>query len=410
MNLKLATVLLLPAAMLLLAGCGEASQPPVDIDATVEARVGQALTAVPTSTARVEEKIVEVLVEPVPLPTYTPLPIPTPQVIIKEVIVEKVVVVTATPTPTPTPTATPTLVPTPTPTPTATPTPTPRPTPTPTAAPTPTPTPTPRPPCNGQRFIGFSSQSAALSAGGLSCYATQVGSGLWYLLEGTAPTPTPTPAPTPTWGPPPATPTLTPNADRVSLRLGLSLVSLPGPPVDGRLDTIMPAGVTEVRSYIGHSGESLGAPPSYNGEEGWSVATRSPNGGAFEGTLTEIKDGRGYWITCSLRSPYLQQSDCLLSVQIARRAPADTLPIAISAGWNLVSVVDHESRGLIEPSTLGGDGGWSSWLASSYFASIDWSVGYTYIGSWTRLTPSSGSVRTGTGVWVWANRDGTLVP
>jgi tetratricopeptide (TPR) repeat protein len=37
--------------MLLLVACGEDSQPPVDVDATVEARVGQALTAVPTPTS-----------------------------------------------------------------------------------------------------------------------------------------------------------------------------------------------------------------------------------------------------------------------------------------------------------------------------------------------------------------------
>ena len=51
MDLKRTWLICIPAlAMLLLAGCGEASQPPVDIDATVEAKVEQALTAVPTAT------------------------------------------------------------------------------------------------------------------------------------------------------------------------------------------------------------------------------------------------------------------------------------------------------------------------------------------------------------------------
>jgi hypothetical protein len=45
------TILVAVVAMVLLAGCGEASQPLVDIDATVEARLEQALTAVPTPTA-----------------------------------------------------------------------------------------------------------------------------------------------------------------------------------------------------------------------------------------------------------------------------------------------------------------------------------------------------------------------
>jgi tetratricopeptide (TPR) repeat protein len=44
------TLLVAAAAMLLLVACGEDSQPPVDIDATVEARLAQALTAVPTPT------------------------------------------------------------------------------------------------------------------------------------------------------------------------------------------------------------------------------------------------------------------------------------------------------------------------------------------------------------------------
>jgi hypothetical protein len=52
MNLKQTRLLLIPAlAILLLAGCGEDALPPVDIDATVEARVEQALTAMPTLTA-----------------------------------------------------------------------------------------------------------------------------------------------------------------------------------------------------------------------------------------------------------------------------------------------------------------------------------------------------------------------
>jgi hypothetical protein len=48
---QLSNTLLVAAAMLLLVACGEDNQPPVDIDATVEARVGQALTALPTLTA-----------------------------------------------------------------------------------------------------------------------------------------------------------------------------------------------------------------------------------------------------------------------------------------------------------------------------------------------------------------------
>ena len=65
MNFKQTRLFLVPAlAMFLLAGCGEDAQPPVDIDATVEARLEQALTAVPTPTATAT---------PVP-PAATPTP------------------------------------------------------------------------------------------------------------------------------------------------------------------------------------------------------------------------------------------------------------------------------------------------------------------------------------------------
>jgi hypothetical protein len=98
MNLKRTTLLLVPAAMLLLTACGEASLPPVDIDATVEARAEERFAAIPAPTARVvvKEVVKEVVVE-------------------KEVLVEKIVevVVTATPTPASEPTATPTPTPPP---------------------------------------------------------------------------------------------------------------------------------------------------------------------------------------------------------------------------------------------------------------------------------------------------------
>jgi S1-C subfamily serine protease len=92
MNLKRSRLLLVPAlAILLLAGCGEASPASVDIDATVEARVGgididatvearleQALTAVPTPTTMATQ------VPPTPTPAPAPQPTPTPVATIAE--------------------------------------------------------------------------------------------------------------------------------------------------------------------------------------------------------------------------------------------------------------------------------------------------------------------------------------
>ena len=98
--------------------CSTATPTP-NIDATIEARIGQILTKVPTETP---------MPTPTPVPTATPAPTP---------------VLTATPVPTAT--LVPTATPAPTPVPTATPIPTATPAPTPTPVPVPTPYPTETP-------------------------------------------------------------------------------------------------------------------------------------------------------------------------------------------------------------------------------------------------------------------------
>ena len=91
--MKLTVVLAVLIGTLVVA-CSSATPTP-NIDATIEARVGQMLTKIPTET---------------PIPTLTPVPTPTPP-----------------PTPVPTATLVPTATPAPTPVPTATPYPTPTP-------------------------------------------------------------------------------------------------------------------------------------------------------------------------------------------------------------------------------------------------------------------------------------------
>ena len=95
--MKLPVVLAVLIGALVLA-CSSAApvpaEPTPNIDATVEARVGQMLTKIPTETP---------IPTPTPVPTATPVPTPTPA---------------PTATPIPTPTSTPTQTPTPTPGPT----------------------------------------------------------------------------------------------------------------------------------------------------------------------------------------------------------------------------------------------------------------------------------------------------
>jgi hypothetical protein len=57
--------------------------------------------------------------------------------------------------------------------------------------------------CNGQLGIGFTSQSAALTAAGPYCHSKKLSNGLWYPVDGFAPTATPTPTPTPSPTPSP---------------------------------------------------------------------------------------------------------------------------------------------------------------------------------------------------------------
>jgi len=121
--MKLTVVLAVLVGTLVVA-CSTVTPTP-NIDATIEARVGQMLTKIPTET---------------PIPTPTLVPTATPVTILTPVP-------TATPVPTPTPAPTATPVPTPTPTPTPVPTPTPLPT----STPGPTSTPVPSS-CAGKRI------------------------------------------------------------------------------------------------------------------------------------------------------------------------------------------------------------------------------------------------------------------
>ena len=74
------TALALAAALSLsLIACGDDTQPPPDIEATVEARVEQVLAAQPDLDAIVEAKVALAL---------TALPAPTPIVVVKEVLKE----------------------------------------------------------------------------------------------------------------------------------------------------------------------------------------------------------------------------------------------------------------------------------------------------------------------------------
>lgn len=173
----------------------------------------------------------------------------------------------------------------------------------------------------------------------------------------------------------------------VSLWPGNNLVSVPGDPVDPSIDVVLPAEhpATAVLSY--DPTDPVGP---------WLAATREA-GGSWSGPLTEIRAGKGYWVDTSTFAP--------LSVQLEERGSGEVPPTyALASGWNLVGVVAASLDSI-------GDG----IAAKDYFASINWSVAYTYdTGSnrWQKLTgaASEPKLKAGQGVWVWAENADVLAP
>jgi hypothetical protein len=176
------------------------------------------------------------------------------------------------------------------------------------------------------------------------------------------------------------------KAYSVTMSAGWNLISFPGGPANGAIDTVLPSShpATDVLSY----------------DDGvWSVASRTA-GSTWEGTLSSIDGNHGYWVNSSSSQPV----EALLALTSV--GSAATLPtIAVEAGWNLVSVID------LAQTKQGSTG--DTQTGSNYFTSVDWSVAYSYDSStrtWTRVTPAAGSVKNGQGVWVWATKAGTLIP
>ncbi|MEX2598096.1 MAG: hypothetical protein WD533_00400, partial [Dehalococcoidia bacterium] len=171
----------------------------------------------------------------------------------------------------------------------------------------------------------------------------------------------------------------------VDLSPGWNMISLPGQPTDPDINSVLSSeSITSALAYV-------------NGE--WQVATRGPNG--WEGTLMEIGANSALWIQSEAFTP--------IETLIPEREPG-TLPptIPVRQGWNLLPVIDVEQAG------YGNDPGGVPTSATDYFSSISWAVAYAYdtqTNAWSRITPTAPQdVKVGFGYWVYALRDGELVP
>ena len=176
----------------------------------------------------------------------------------------------------------------------------------------------------------------------------------------------------------------------LQLTPGWNLVSLPSTPADSAIGAVIDADL------------QAGIVLAYqNGE--WTTAVRV-QGGDWQGTLTNIVGGYGYWIQTTAFET--------IETQIPETDTTSVLPIAnVAAGWNLLGVVDVD-QGRAGSAPNGGSD------PDNYFANLDWSVAYSYDtrrNDWTRILPrpkmtGETSIVNGKGYWVWATAPGTLVP
>ena len=175
------------------------------------------------------------------------------------------------------------------------------------------------------------------------------------------------------------------KAYKVGVSAGWNLISFPGTPSNTAIDVVLPAAhpATSVLSF-------------QNGQ--WLSSSRLD--GVWDGKLTTIDGDHAYWVNTT-SSEAVASLLALPAVGAAQSPPS----VPVSAGWNLVPVID-----LVQTAQSAAG---STSTADAYFTSITWSIAYTYAADtrvWTRLSKTGGLVSNGQGVWVWADKAGTLIP
>lgn len=211
----------------------------------------------------------------------------------------------------------------------------------------------------------------------------------WTVGTGASPTPIATATATPTRTPiatatPTTTATPTPTGapgggNQISIPAGWSLISLPGPQDDPSIGAVLAQAPAITRVYTVQDGA-------------WVDSSRSGN--SWNGSLTEIVDGRSYYVFASN----------VTSLNLHPKVPGpSTLPPSYSlpAGWSMIGYT----------STI------SSMPVDTYLATLQ--------GKWTslyRIDPVNGwesakpgglgfqQMETGRGYWIYLSSAGTLVP
>ncbi|MYB76047.1 MAG: hypothetical protein F4X83_02925 [Chloroflexi bacterium] len=175
----------------------------------------------------------------------------------------------------------------------------------------------------------------------------------------------------------------------VELQPGWNLISFPGDPFNPAVGNVV--------------GSDLRADTVLGYQSGEWVTSVKNDDGRWQGTLTDIVGGYGYWV----RTTAVETIETVIPPIL----PTSNLPtVPVISGWNLLGVVDAEQR----------DAG-ATEDADEYFTSLSqWRVAYSFEtqqNRWAKLLPDGEDpdgtehmVTNGKGYWVWSSRPGTLVP
>ncbi len=188
---------------------------------------------------------------------------------------------------------------------------------------------------------------------------------------------------------------------KVEVKPGWNLISLPGAPENTAIADVLSGTefLTPVLAY-------------QNGD--WLTARRT-DGDGWDGSLTDIEAGYGYWV----HAQTFETIETLLT-EIDPASVPPTVPVA--RGWNLLGVIDVDQRSAGNPPGTGRNADGETTAdgeADNYFNSIPWKVAYSYntqASVWQRYTPDDGDadsvdeILNGNGYWVWSERPSTLVP
>ena len=178
----------------------------------------------------------------------------------------------------------------------------------------------------------------------------------------------------------------------IELQPGWNLISVPGDPFN-----------TTVGNVIGSDLKADTVLGYQSGE--WVTAVKNEDG-RWQGTLTDIVGGYGYWV----RTTAVEDIETVIPPIL----PTSNLPtVPVISGWNLLGVVDAEQAGTDDDDAMHD--------ADEYFTSLNvWRVAYSFEtqqNRWSKLLPDGTDaddnphmVQNGKGYWVWSTRPGTLVP